>query len=106
MLESDMDKWWSDIAPVYKQEQQRTIQGASILFNMSRAWQAKRILEVGCGPGMAVTYFLNTLMPRGSTYLVTDLADGMLDATEEAIRKTGWADREGHSLKRLDSSRK
>ena len=46
---------------------------------MSNIFKSKRILEVGCGPGLHAEIIANSLIQAGSIFVCTDFSESMIN---------------------------
>jgi ubiquinone/menaquinone biosynthesis C-methylase UbiE len=82
---------WSQIAEEFGRTQQiRSLQSTVTLYNMSKANEADRVLEVGCGAGLGSTVFAQSLMTKGACFFVGDMSSKMVEMTNKAILESDW----------------
>ena len=72
----------------------------------TRASEAKRILEVGCGSGMHTMFFAKTLLKKGGAIVCTDLSERMMFKCREKFEdkdfSSGFSDVKGNSFEIRD----
>ena len=72
--------FWDAFADGYeKQAEMNTIQGALCLATMVNMRNAKKTIEVGCGPGKHSLMLASNIMPIGSVLVSTDFSGNMMN---------------------------
>ena len=62
------------------------------LLSMVQAQNSDKILECGCGTGLAARLFASTFLKPGQTYVATDFSANMVESTREQIKGSDFAD--------------
>jgi predicted O-methyltransferase YrrM len=71
---------WNAYSSAYSVEAEPvTLQAAVTLYNIASCNKADRILDAGCGPGLAAQALSTTYMKDGSRLYCLDIAEKMID---------------------------
>jgi ubiquinone/menaquinone biosynthesis C-methylase UbiE len=91
-LSNKIKESWSSFQGLYEKTiEYATLQSSTILYNMTKAHEGERIVEVGVGCGKSTRMFIAELMKRPSVLFASDIAPGMVEAFQQRFSETDSA---------------
>ena len=79
------------------------IQPTMTLLSMAQAQNSDKILECGCGTGLAARLFASTFLKPGQTYVATNFSDKMLETAWSKIQESDFRSGKNTLIQEFDS---
>ena len=91
-------KKWDSMAKWYSKFEYYSFQGTVTCLNMVDSFNSKRVLEVGCGPGLHSELIAKSFINDGALLVSCDFSPEMVKMMKERYADSGFTKEEGVSV--------